>query len=96
MAKTPKTPPAAKDADLPTMEDRAIKDLHEAALDYDKKKKKRMACTEEEVDAKGKVRDLMHKHKRTHYAFGGIEITIEPPDGEEKVKVKITTGDDED
>lgn len=89
-----KTPPA-KNADLPTMEDRAIKDLQEAALDYDKKKKKRMALTEEEVEAKAKVRDLMHKHKRTHYAYDGIEITLEPPDGEEKVKVKITTGDDE-
>ena len=95
MAKA-KQPPAAKDADLPTMEDRAIKDLHEAALDYDKKKKKRMALTDEEVEAKATVRDLMKKHKRTHYAYDGIEITIEPPDGEEKVKVKITTGDDED
>lgn len=93
MAKTPK-PPAAKDADLPTMEDRVIKDLHKAAVDYDEVKKRRMALTLEEVEAKGKVRDLMHKHKRTHYAFGGIEITLEPPDGEEKVKVKVTTGDE--
>jgi len=78
------------------MEDRAIKELQDAALDYDKKKKKRMALTDEEVEAKATVRDLMKKHKRTHYAYDGIEITIEPPDGEEKVKVKITTGDDED
>lgn len=88
-----KTPPA-KDADLPTMEDRAIKDLHKAAVAYDEKKKARMALTLEEVEAKGKVRDLMHKHKRTHYAFGGIEITLEPPDGEEKVKVKVTVDGD--
>lgn len=93
MAKTQKTP-AAKNADLPTMEDRAIKDLQDAALDYDNKKKKRMKCTEEEVEAKKEVRDLMHKHKRTHYAYDGIEVTLEPPDGEEKVKVKVTVDEE--
>lgn len=80
--------------DLPGMEDRAIKDLHEAAIDYDKKKKLRMAATKEEVDAKKAVRDLMHKHKRTKYAYDGVSVELEPPDGEDKVKVKVTTDDE--
>lgn len=80
--------------DLPGMEDRAIKDLHEAAIDYDTKKKARMAASRDEVEAKGRVRDLMHKHKRTKYAFDGVSIELEPPDGEDKVKVRITTDDE--
>lgn len=83
-------------ADLPGMEDRAIKDLEKAALTYDKIKKARMKLTEEEVEAKGKVRELMNKHNRKHYAYGGIEITLEPPDGIEKVKVKIKADEDAD
>lgn len=99
MAKT--APPAAKNKDLPGMEDRAIKDLHEAAIAYDDAKKRRMKLTEEEVEKKAKVRELMHHYKRTHYAYDGIEITLEPPDGEEKVKVKVnvtgeSAGDGED
>jgi len=81
-------------ADLPTMEDRAIKDLHEAALAYDKAKKARMEKTTAEVAAKNAVRDLMHQHKRTHYAYDGIEVTLEPPDGEEKVRVKVIEDSD--
>lgn len=84
----------AKTADLPGMEDRAIKDLEKAALKYDKIKKQRMKLTEEEVEAKGEVRDLMHQHNRKHYAFGAIEVTLEPPDGVEKVKVKVKADED--
>lgn len=85
----------AGNADLPGMEDRAIKDLEKAALKYDKIKKARMKLTEEEVEAKGEVRELMHKHNRKHYAYGGVEVTLEPPDGIEKVKVKVKVDDDD-
>jgi hypothetical protein len=57
-------------------------------------KKQRMKLTEEEVEAKGEVRDLMHQHNRKHYAFGAIEVTLEPPDGVEKVKVKVKADED--
>ena len=85
----------AQTADLPGMEERAIKDLEAAALKYDKIKKARMKLTEEEVEAKGEVRDLMNKHNRKHYAYGGVEVTLEPPDGVEKVKVKVKVDDDD-
>lgn len=89
MAKVEKT------KDLPGMEDRVIQDLHDAALEYDSVKKQRMKLTAEEVKKKTAVRDLMHKHKRKHYAYDGIEVTLEPPDGDDKVKVVVKSAEAE-
>ena len=79
----------AKAQALPGMEDRAIKPLHDAAEEYAEIRDERMRLTEREIALKTKVRDLMHKFNKTRYAYDGIEIELEQPDGEEKVKVKI-------
>ena len=84
-------PPVEKSArqkPLPGMEDRLIAELNEAALDYDDVKRRRMALTTEEVEAKKKVSDLMHAQKRTTYKHGNISIEL-VPEGE-KVKVKVS------
>lgn len=78
----------AKQADLPTMEDRAIKGLHYAAEEYADIRDRRMALNDEEVVLRQKVLDIMHLHNKTRYAFNGLEVEVVPPDGE-KVKVRI-------
>lgn len=86
----------AKNQALPGLEDRAIKPLQDAAIEYADIRDARMKLNQQEVDLKAKVRDLMHKHKKKHYAFDGVEITLEPPDGEEKVRVRIKKAQDGD
>jgi Zn/Cd-binding protein ZinT len=80
-----------KTQDLPGMEDRAIKPLQEAALEYAGIRDQRMALNTQEADLKKRVRTLMHKHKpgQTRYAYDGVEIELVPPEGEEGVKVRI-------
>ncbi len=73
---------------LPGMEDRAIRTLNDAALAYDEVKKERMALTEQEVEAKENVRELMHKAKRTHYRYKNITIDLVPEGEAVKVRVK--------
>ena len=83
MAKRP------KQETLPTMEDRAIKPLQDAAHEYAEIRDERIALNQREADLKNKVRTLMHKHNKTRYAYEGVEIELLPPDGEEQVKVKV-------
>lgn len=78
-----------RQASLPGLEDRAIRALNEAALDYDEVKKERMGLTEREVEAKELVRELMHKSKRTHYRYKNITIDLVPEGENVKVKVKF-------
>jgi hypothetical protein len=86
---------AAKTADLPTMEDRAIQPLHDTALEYDKVKKQRMKLTTREVELKNELRTMMKSAKRKRYAYDGVEVVLEPPDDVEAVKVKVTSDDGE-
>ena len=79
----------AKVVDLPGMEDRAIRPLQDAALEYAAIRDERMALNECEATLKARVRDLMHQHNKTRYAYDGVEIELAPPDGEEKVKVRV-------
>jgi hypothetical protein len=76
----------ARQASLPGMEDRKITMLNNAALSYAEIRDERMAWTKKEVDAKKKVSDLMHAHKKTHYKWANILIDL-VPEGE---KVKVT------
>jgi hypothetical protein len=76
---------------LPGLEDRALKSLENAALDYDDIKKQRMALTEQEVPAKALVMRLMHAAGKTDYVHGRIEIHLVVE--EENVKVKVHEGD---
>lgn len=78
-----------KDQDLPGMEDRAIQALEECAEEYAEIRDQRMELNQQEVTLKKKVRALMHKHEKTVYRRAGIEIELAPPDGEEKVTVRV-------
>lgn len=93
----------AKSQDLPGMEDRGIPGLDDAAAEYAAIRDARMDLNKQEIELKSRLKVLMHKHKKTHYAHDGIEIDLIPPDGEESIKVKIakpktkvdTDGDEE-
>lgn len=79
----------AREQDLPGMEERAIKPLQNAAVEYAEIRDERMALNTRESELKKKVRNLMHEYEKTHYAYDGVEIDLEPPDGEEIVRVRI-------
>ena len=81
-----------RQSSLPGMDDRAIRALNEAALSYDDVKKERMKLTEQEVELKEQVRELMHAQKRKHYRYKNIEIALEPEG--EKVKVRVRSEGD--
>lgn len=83
MAKKPKAQA------LPGMEHRTIKELEDAGADYANIRDRRIALNKEEADLKKKVKNLMHKHDKTTYDSATILIEIEPPDGEESVKVRV-------
>jgi hypothetical protein len=72
---------------LPGMEDKAVRSLDNLALRYDEIKKARMKLTEQEVESKEDLRDMMHKLKRNHYRHKNIAIDL-VPEGE-KVHVKV-------
>ena len=74
---------------FPGMVDKAVKGLDNLALRYDEIKKARMQLTEQEVESKENLRDMMHKLKRTHYRHKNISIDL-VPEGE-KVRVKVNS-----
>ena len=76
-----------KQADLPGMENREVKELNEAALEYAEIRDQRQQLTLQEVGLKAKVLNLMHKRKMSDYVFEGIEIHVVLE--EETVKVKV-------
>src|SRR6266478_3835432 len=78
---------------LPGMEDRAIRTLNDAALAYDEVKKERMALTEQEVEAKENVRELMHKAKRTHYRYKNITIDLVPEGEADTAPARVAAPD---
>ena len=76
-----------KQADLPGMENREVKELNEAALECAEIRDQRQQLTLQEVGLKAKVLNLMHKWKMSDYVFEGIEIHVVLE--EETVKVKV-------
>ena len=87
MAKTKTTKKIERQDDLPGMEDREIKALHDAALDYAEIRDERQALTLREVELKTKLIDLMHQHKKTEYQKGNISISLVVE--KEKVRVRV-------
>lgn len=63
-----------KQKSLPGMEDRKLPELHSAAEEYVSIRDHRMQLTEEEVEAKANVLQLMLKHDKTVYVCEDIEI----------------------
>jgi hypothetical protein len=78
---------ARQDA-LPGLENRKIKALQDAAMDYADIRDQRVALTSQEVELKQKLIDLMHKHDRETYTYNGVTITLVHE--EESVKVKVS------
>ena len=73
---------------LPGMEDAAIDDLENAARSYASVRDRRMALTEQQVDAKNVVLAKMKEAGKTAYRRDGIEIRVVM--SEETVKVRVT------
>ena len=74
---------------LPGMEHRTIPALERAGVAYAEIRDERMALTARETALKRDVRTLMQQHQRTTYVSATVEITLDPPSGEDKVKVKV-------
>ena len=72
---------------LPGLENRKIKALQDAAMDYADIRDQRVALTSQEVELKQKLIDLMHKHERETYVYQGVTITLVHE--EESVRVKV-------
>ena len=62
-------------------------ELDKAAECYADGRDERMAMTKREVDLQNDLLKLMHKHKKTEYICGNVEIHVVPE--REKAKVKI-------
>lgn len=77
----------ARQKRLPGMADAKLEALHNAALDYAEVRDKRQELTKEEVNLKGTLLTLMHKHKKDHYEYNGV--TIDLVTEQETVKVRI-------
>ena len=82
---------APRQDSLPTMENRKIKALQDAAMDYANIRDQRVALSAQEVDLKQKLIDLMHKHEKETYTYQGVTITLVME--QENVKVKIAKKD---
>lgn len=77
-----------KQPDLPGMENRKIADLQEAAekLLHISDQKKQLAAKEKEAGLE--LIKIMRRHKREHYRYKGIVVTI--IEGNDKVQVRET------
>jgi len=84
---------AKKQADLPGMEDKHIREIEDAAHEYAEARDKRMKLTEKEVEKKGELLAAMQKHKKRHYEVDDLQIDIEVE--KETVKVRIRKVEEE-
>ena len=80
--------PRERQSRLPGMERPSNPTIDRAADEYVEARDERMKLTQQEVALKENVRKLMKKHKRKSYSSAAVEITVEPPDGEDKIIVK--------
>src|SRR5947207_4768579 len=80
---------------LPGMADAKLEALHSAALDYAEIRDKRQELTKQEVELKGSLLTLMHKHKREHYEYNGVTIDLVAEQETVKVRVAKAKVDDD-
>jgi tryptophanyl-tRNA synthetase len=85
----------ARQKTLPTMKDRKIEALEDAALAYAEVRDERMELSKSEVDKKSDLMALMHQHKKKSYHRGNIHIDLIVEKEKIRVKVKATDLDDE-
>lgn len=83
----------ARQADLPGLENRKLKDLHETALTYAEKRDERQALLAEEVDLKQRLLTLLKKYKMDHYEYNGV--VVDRVMEQETVLVKVKSKDEE-
>lgn len=72
---------------LPGVQDSKIEALDDAAMQYVRVRDRRMTLTDEEVELKAKISQLMHANEKTIYRRGKISIELKPEG--EKVKVRV-------
>lgn len=83
----------AKKQALPTMENQVHPDITAAAEEYVKIRDKRMKLTQQEVDRREVLRDVMAKHKLEVYEDVDVGLRVEIVNGDSKVKVKRLADD---
>lgn len=80
---------------LPGMADAKLEALHDAALSYAEVRDQRQALTKQEVDLKGSLLTLMHKHKKDHYEYKGVTVDLVAEKETVKVRVKKAQADED-
>jgi hypothetical protein len=93
---TAKREPQPRKQALPSMEDRAIQPLEDAAHEYAAVRDQRMALNAEEVGLKAKLLRLMKHHGKQTYARDGISVEIIVEEESVKVRVKKPESDEVD
>ena len=78
----------ARQKRLPGMQDAKLEALHNAALSYAEIRDQRQALTKQEVDLKGSLLTLMHRHKKDHYEYNGVTVDLVAEQETVKVRVK--------
>lgn len=77
---------------LPGIGDEKINAIENAALDYAEIRDQRQALTQQEVDLKEQLLDLMHAKKLTEYKRNGISVKVVLE--QDNVKVRVKSEDD--
>jgi hypothetical protein len=86
--------PKPRARSLPGMEDHAIPELENIAVEYAEIRDQRMELTKQETELKSSAMKAMKRHGKTLYKHGGVTIQI--ISGDEDVKVKIAKPKDAD
>jgi hypothetical protein len=84
---------AKKQPAFPGMEPPTIKEIEEAAEDYEEKRDQRMEHTKREVSAAAHLLNMLEKHKLLEYRFDGKKAFV--IQGGRKVKVRTIKDDTE-
>lgn len=80
---------------LPGMKDRKLAALHNAALEYAEIRDERQELTKKESDLQKTLLSLMHKAKKEHYEYAGVECNLVVEKEKVKVRVKKAQVDEE-
>lgn len=75
----------------PGIEKPSIPEIDDIAKEYEGKRDERMTLLKQEVDAKKRLSDAMHKHGQTRYTYDdddGVAKVVLCEPGKEKLKIK--------
>jgi hypothetical protein len=88
-------PARMKQADLPTMENREIPEIEQAADAYREVRDDRCELSKQESTAKARLIEVMKKYKRTLYSYNGLMVDLTTVDNV-KVRSDKKNDDEED